>query len=178
MTIYREIGDRNGEGRCLGNLGNAYLRLRDIGKALQTLQQAEAIFAEIKSPNLPQVREQIERIQTAQTQDSEGSAGALVSATLTGTGQGPVNRKQAIREIERLKDLVGHCQDTEQWSGAAKASLNLSQQHESLGELDVALKQAQAAVKFYQDAKANEFDLNTAQARVKLIQQKIKATSG
>ncbi|WP_293053609.1 MULTISPECIES: tetratricopeptide repeat protein [unclassified Moorena] len=47
LTIYREIGDRQGEGNSLGNLGVAYRSLGDYPKAIENLQQSLAIHREI-----------------------------------------------------------------------------------------------------------------------------------
>ncbi|MFB2835605.1 tetratricopeptide repeat protein [Floridanema evergladense] len=47
LIIYREIGDRSGEGRSLGNLGGAYSSLRDYHKAIDYHQQSLAIFRAI-----------------------------------------------------------------------------------------------------------------------------------
>ncbi len=43
----REIGDRRGEGNHLGNLGNAYLRLAEVDKAIEHFEQALVISREI-----------------------------------------------------------------------------------------------------------------------------------
>ncbi|MEP6579419.1 CHAT domain-containing protein [Microcoleus vaginatus GB2-A3] len=48
LIIYREIKDRKGEGRALGNLGNAYRNLSDYPKAIEYAQQSLAIAREIK----------------------------------------------------------------------------------------------------------------------------------
>ena len=47
LTIYREIGDRQGEAYSLGNLGNVYQHLGDYKKAIQYHQQSLAIKREI-----------------------------------------------------------------------------------------------------------------------------------
>jgi CHAT domain-containing protein/Tfp pilus assembly protein PilF len=47
LTIYREIGDRRGEGNALGNLGTAYFSLGDYAKAIDYYQQTLAILREI-----------------------------------------------------------------------------------------------------------------------------------
>ena len=49
LIIYREIKDRRGEGRALGNLGIAYLSLGDYAKAIEYAQQQLAIAREIKN---------------------------------------------------------------------------------------------------------------------------------
>ena len=56
LAIDREIGDRHGEGADLGNLGNAYRDLGQPDKAHAYLQQALAIFEDIKSPYADRVR--------------------------------------------------------------------------------------------------------------------------
>ncbi len=48
LTIYREIKDRLGEGKSLGNLGSAYDSLGDYAKAIDYHQQSLAIAREIK----------------------------------------------------------------------------------------------------------------------------------
>ena len=48
LIIYREIKDRQSEGKALGNLGNAYLSLGDYAKAIEYAQQQLAIAREIK----------------------------------------------------------------------------------------------------------------------------------
>ena len=47
LFIAREIGDRQGESKALGNLGNAYRSLSKYGEAIECHQQALAIFREI-----------------------------------------------------------------------------------------------------------------------------------
>ena len=47
LEIAREIGDRRGEGNCLGNLGNAYADLGQVEQAIQHYQQALEIAREI-----------------------------------------------------------------------------------------------------------------------------------
>ena len=39
MKIAKEIGDRAGEGKAYGNLGNAYLSLGDYQKAIEYLEK-------------------------------------------------------------------------------------------------------------------------------------------
>ncbi|MEG4942505.1 CHAT domain-containing tetratricopeptide repeat protein [Microcoleus sp. F4-D5] len=48
LIIYREIKDRQGEGKALGSLGNAYNSLGDYAKAIDYLHQDLAIAREIK----------------------------------------------------------------------------------------------------------------------------------
>ncbi|MCL1471448.1 tetratricopeptide repeat protein [Argonema antarcticum] len=48
LTIYREIKDRRGEGRSLGNIGYAYFLLDDREKAIEYLEQDLAIARDIK----------------------------------------------------------------------------------------------------------------------------------
>jgi tetratricopeptide (TPR) repeat protein len=48
LIIYREIKDRQSEGKALGNLGLAYLNLGDYTKAIEYQQQKLAIAREIK----------------------------------------------------------------------------------------------------------------------------------
>ncbi|MEG4201394.1 CHAT domain-containing tetratricopeptide repeat protein [Microcoleus sp. Pol12A5] len=48
LIIYREIKNRQGEGRALGNLGSAYFYLGDYAKAIEYAQQWLAIAREIK----------------------------------------------------------------------------------------------------------------------------------
>ena len=47
LAIARKIGDRSGEGNCLGNLGSAYNRLGQYDKAIEHHNQALAISREI-----------------------------------------------------------------------------------------------------------------------------------
>jgi tetratricopeptide (TPR) repeat protein len=47
LAISRQIGDRRGEGNTLGNLGNAYLRLREYPKAIGYYEGALAISRQI-----------------------------------------------------------------------------------------------------------------------------------
>jgi CHAT domain-containing protein/uncharacterized protein HemY len=51
LKLYREIGDRNGEGTALGNLGNAYNLLGQYQKAIEFFQQSLTIFREIGDRN-------------------------------------------------------------------------------------------------------------------------------
>ncbi|WP_333242584.1 MULTISPECIES: tetratricopeptide repeat protein, partial [unclassified Microcoleus] len=48
LIIYREIKDRQGEGRALGHLGTAYSYLGDYAKAIEYIQQQLTISREIK----------------------------------------------------------------------------------------------------------------------------------
>ncbi|MEG4070664.1 tetratricopeptide repeat protein [Microcoleus sp. Pol11C2] len=48
LIIYREIKDRESEGKALGSLGNAYDSLGDYAKAIEYQQQSLAIAREIK----------------------------------------------------------------------------------------------------------------------------------
>ena len=48
LIIYREIKDRQGEGRALGTLGIAYILLGDYTKAIEYQQQSLVIAREIK----------------------------------------------------------------------------------------------------------------------------------
>ena len=48
LIIYREIKDRQGEGKALGSLGLVYLNFGDHTKALEYQQQSLAIAREIK----------------------------------------------------------------------------------------------------------------------------------
>ncbi|MBD2741856.1 CHAT domain-containing protein [Coleofasciculus sp. FACHB-1120] len=52
LNIYREIGDRRGEVRALGILGEAYRLLGDLPRAIELFQQCLAIAREIKDPQL------------------------------------------------------------------------------------------------------------------------------
>jgi CHAT domain-containing protein len=47
LAIRQEIGDRDGEGSTLNNIGNIYYRQQQYGEALETYQQALAIRQEI-----------------------------------------------------------------------------------------------------------------------------------
>ena len=47
LVIVREIGDRQQEGLCLGNLGSVYNSLRQFHKATEHFDQALVIFREI-----------------------------------------------------------------------------------------------------------------------------------
>ena len=47
LKIAREIGDRRGEGNCLGNLGLAYSDLGELKKAIEYYEQALKIAREI-----------------------------------------------------------------------------------------------------------------------------------
>ena len=59
LVIAREIGDRRGEGNHLGNLGNAYLRLGEVRKAIEHYEQALKLFEDIESPHAEAVRRKI-----------------------------------------------------------------------------------------------------------------------
>ena len=58
LVIAREIGDRQGEGNALGNLGIAYADLGEVEKAKALLQQAKAIGEQIGDPRIVQVTTQ------------------------------------------------------------------------------------------------------------------------
>jgi tetratricopeptide (TPR) repeat protein len=47
LAMAREIGDREGEGHALGNLGNAYHRLGEYRRAIEYYEQQLAIAREI-----------------------------------------------------------------------------------------------------------------------------------
>ena len=51
-SIFREIGDRRGEGNSLGNLGNAYAALGETRRAIEHYQQSLAIGREISDPRI------------------------------------------------------------------------------------------------------------------------------
>jgi CHAT domain-containing protein/Tfp pilus assembly protein PilF len=51
LKLFREIGDRKGEGRALGNLGSAYNSLGQYQKAIEFSQQSLTIFREIGDRN-------------------------------------------------------------------------------------------------------------------------------
>ncbi|MCF3618185.1 tetratricopeptide repeat protein [Planktothrix agardhii 1806] len=51
LNIYREIGDRNGEGKALNNLGIAYSDLGQYQKAIEFYQQSLTITREIGDRN-------------------------------------------------------------------------------------------------------------------------------
>lgn len=42
MGIFREAGDRHGEGMALGNLGSAYQEMRQLGRAAECWREAAA----------------------------------------------------------------------------------------------------------------------------------------
>ena len=50
LSISKEIGHRNNEGKYLVNLGIVYKKLEYIEKAKQCFQESIIIFEEIKSP--------------------------------------------------------------------------------------------------------------------------------
>ena len=64
LTISREIGDRQGEGSHLGNLGRAYDSHGQYDKAIEYYTQALAIFEEIKSPYADWARQRISELKT------------------------------------------------------------------------------------------------------------------
>ena len=43
LTIKTEIGDKDGEATCYGNLGNVFLSVREYAKAKEYLQKALTI---------------------------------------------------------------------------------------------------------------------------------------
>jgi len=47
LAIFREIGDRRGEGNDLGNLGNAYAALGEVRRAVGYYEQALEIDREV-----------------------------------------------------------------------------------------------------------------------------------
>ena len=47
LAIFREIGDRRGEGEALGNVGTAYRQLGDARRAVGYFEQAQAISREL-----------------------------------------------------------------------------------------------------------------------------------
>jgi tetratricopeptide (TPR) repeat protein len=59
LVISRKIGDRQGEGPQLDNLGLAYAARGDTTRARERLSQALVIFEKIKSPYAEQVRRQL-----------------------------------------------------------------------------------------------------------------------
>ena len=57
LDIAREIGDRQGEGNHLGNLGATYANLGEMSKARAFVQQALAILEPIDLQNAQHMRE-------------------------------------------------------------------------------------------------------------------------
>ena len=63
LEISQEIGDRRMEGSVVGSLGIAYRDLGQVERAKEYLQQALAIFEEIKSPYAEQARRQLAELE-------------------------------------------------------------------------------------------------------------------
>jgi tetratricopeptide (TPR) repeat protein len=64
LGITREIGDRSGEGNALANMGLAYEKLENPGRARDLWQQALAIYEAIEDPAAARVREWLEGLPT------------------------------------------------------------------------------------------------------------------
>ena len=76
LTIARAIGDRQGEGNALGNLGNAYAALGQVERAIGLLEQAVRIGQEIKDPQIVRVASsQLERLRSGQGEPRRDSGG-------------------------------------------------------------------------------------------------------
>ena len=76
LAIAREIGDRRGEGRVLGNLGNAYFRLGQVERAIDFWEQAVRIGQEIKDPEIVRVfSSSLERLREGGGEAQPGSGG-------------------------------------------------------------------------------------------------------
>jgi len=56
LSLSKEIGDKEEEGRCLTVLGDAYNQLRQVNKAIDYYKNALSVFEQIKSPNTKQIR--------------------------------------------------------------------------------------------------------------------------
>ncbi len=67
LDLSREIGDRQGEGTHLGNMGLAYSSLGQNEKAIECHIQALTIFEEIKSPFANRARELIAELEDQKT---------------------------------------------------------------------------------------------------------------
>ena len=71
LVIAREIGDRQGEGIVLGNLGLAYAGLGQVEKAIGLLEQSLRIGEEIKDPEIVRVSQaQLDRLRGQASSDS------------------------------------------------------------------------------------------------------------
>ena len=68
MLLYREIGDRRGEGNALWNMSLDLNELGERARAIQLASAALAIFAQIESPHTDMVREQLAAWQAAQAE--------------------------------------------------------------------------------------------------------------
>ena len=74
LIIYREIKDRQGEGKALTGLGITYLELGDKANAIASFKQVLAIAKEINNQDLEKLAQ--ERLQFAQTENDPRKAAA------------------------------------------------------------------------------------------------------
>ncbi|MBD2196891.1 MULTISPECIES: CHAT domain-containing protein [Calothrix] len=129
LSIYREIQDRQGEGRALGNLGNAYRYLGDYPKAIDYHQQSLALAREIKN------------------RQSEGKALGNLGNAYRSLG----NYKKAIDYYQQVLALARSIQDRQ---SEGKALGNLGNAYGYLGDYPKAidyLQQSLALARSIQD---------------------------
>ncbi|ERT04965.1 TPR repeat family protein [Lyngbya aestuarii BL J] len=115
LEIYREIGDRNGEGRSLGSLGNAYRRLGQYQEAIEFYQQWLTIAREIG--------------------DRNGEAGSL-----GGLGNVYNNLGQYQKAIEFHQQWLAIAREIGDRDGEASSLGNLGNVYYSLGQYQKAIE--------------------------------------
>ncbi|CAD5929561.1 Tetratricopeptide repeat protein 28 [Planktothrix agardhii] len=160
LNIFREIGDRNGEGFALGNLGIAYNRLGQYQKAIEFYQQSLTIFREIGDRNgegsalnnlgiayrsLGQYQKAIEFYQQSLTiareiGDRNGEGGALNNLGIAYRSLG-----QYQKAIEFYQQSLTIAREIGNRNGEGFALGNLGIAYNSLG-------QYQKAIEFYQQS--------------------------
>ena len=111
LTIYREIGSREGEANCLGNFGTAYNSLGQFYKAIEFLEQSLEISRKIR-----------DRLAEANSLDNLG-----ISYYSLGQYQEAIKFYQKSLKISRE---IGDCQ------GKANSLGNLGNTYQALGEYD------------------------------------------
>jgi CHAT domain-containing protein/uncharacterized protein HemY len=118
LIIYREIKDRQGEGRALGNLGLAYLNLDDYAKAIEYAQQRLAIARELK--------------------DRQGEGRALENL-----GLAYLNLDDYAKAIEYAQQRLAIARELKDRQGEGRALENLGDAYYRLGDYAKAIEYAQ-----------------------------------
>nr|WP_199302856.1 CHAT domain-containing tetratricopeptide repeat protein [Coleofasciculus sp. FACHB-SPT9] len=128
LSLYREIQDRQGEGKALGNIGLAYYNLGDYAKAIEYQQQSLAIAREIK--------------------DRQGEGNALGNLGLAYDVLG--NYAKAIEYYQQHLTIAQEIKDRQ---GEGKALNNLGIAYNVLGDYTKAIEYYQQRLAIAQEIK-------------------------
>jgi tetratricopeptide (TPR) repeat protein len=154
LTLFRQVGDRRGEGNALGNLGLAYADLGQLERAISYHEQQLAIAREIGDRrgegnalgnlgsdyySLGQMERAIDYFEQALAIDREigdrrGEGSALGNLGIAYAGQGEMERA-----IGHFKRALAIARDIGDRSGEGNALGNLGVAYANLGQLERAV---------------------------------------